>query len=221
MIFLRIILICLLITSCLGRKSGRSVASLSLGEELKPSGSLTAEEHSLAYNVCMALRSKNISLRAEKNGKKFSFDLTHQNCQGENKTTTLDTVLNVISDKQPMEWKSSQSKYFKYVETHEFGIMSGVCNEILQGKGGNNTYMLDNTSKVQLRFSVINNQIVRVTANTARVNSSQGDLIYKIDEIEFLVEQGSIAGINGIEKSHTQSIPCANGGHEKLTQRIK
>ncbi len=222
MIFLRFTIIVALFSSCLSHHNGRSVASLGLGDELKLSGQLSAEENALAYSVCMALRSKNILYRAEKNGQKFSFDLTHQDCQGQSKKSNLETTLSVFSDKQPMEWKSSFSKYFKYVESHEFGIMGGVCNEILQGKGGNNTYLLDQASKVQLRFSVISNHVVRVTADTARVDSGKADLVYKIDEIDFLVENGSSNGGQlGLEKSHSQSVPCPNGGHEKLTQSIK
>lgn len=206
------------VAGCMQIRTKRSPASIILGQALSPVAQLDNEEQSLAYNVCMSLRSKNVLFRAEKNGKKFYFDLEHKNCEGKSFATTLETVLAVKSDKLPLEWQSSVSKFFRLVETHEQGIMAGICPGILQGKGASNTYILDANTKIQVEFKVIDNHLIRVSARSARSNVGSEAIVFKMDEIDFVVGPGPDNTYLGMEKNHSQQIPCPNGGTESLTQ---
>lgn len=206
----------LLIASC-GEGGGRNPASESqLGASLLTGGTFSDAEKNIAIRICYAFRSKNTNFRANFLEQDFRFLLTERTCTGQENADTLTTTLKAPLASGPMIFDGFSSiDYYKQVQTDKDGVLSAVCNNLLQGGNPQRT-ILSGNDMIEISFftSVLDRIVVRTAS---KVGSS-----YVVNEEErFTVNTDSAsAGLKiGEITLASREKTCENGRVSSMSQQ--
>lgn len=200
----------------------RAPTSIAIGQGLSPAKTLDTGDFNVAYNICMAYRTKNTLLRTEMNGRKFFYDLDHQDCLAQKFATSINAILMVSGENEPMILQSDVSKFLKTIQTHQHGLLAPICDEILKGTMPSNTVVLDANTKVQFEFFGSNTPVYSYTVTTAVANPNVAGefVVVKEDTVSVALSKTSDNEIVGMDRSHQQTVPCPNGANEIFTQKF-
>lgn len=214
------ITICLIgLFGCQEDLRSRRSPSQALGNALNDGQTLSDNEKAVAYDICLAYRSKNTLFRSEFSGRKFIYNIEHKSCAGEKNVSSVEASLQVPGETSAaMTWAVSVSKFFRFIETHEQGFLNPLCQEIMQGGNPQNTYESQSGEQIQLSFYNISVGIQGLTAKTATKDSKGNWVVNKVDDFQVVTGIQSSNTYIGIVKVRTQTIPCSNGSNETLTQ---
>lgn len=216
---LQLLFIAVFLVSCNDTLRTKRSPAQNLGRIMAAPVELSQAQQNIAYDICLALRSKNTLFRAEMGGHKFIFDLEHNNCAGQKYTSNVQATLKVpASTTSPMEWQAQSSMFFKYEETHEHGLLSVLCTQILKGETPSNTYEGQNGQLLQVSFANSSVGIQAFTVATGVVDGDGDHMVVKYDNLKVVTGVQPNNTYVGLIKHRTQTIPCSNGKSETLTQ---
>lgn len=218
-----------LFTACQEQKSTRTLSSFAPGKELAAPENFNETDLGLAYNICLALRTKDASYRAERVGHKFHFSLEHKNCDNNIVEADLTTELQAPTADGAMVFQSLSGAnqmfgnfYFHGVETHKHGIFSYICPQT--GSGGDivNTYTTpEGQIQIYLQKEGQLGVATSVLANEATTGENKGKVITERTEIlKVYLGSGIPSKDVGVIKIRKQTIPCSNGITEIFTQTL-
>lgn len=187
-----------------------------MGEVMPDIAEYAGGEFNQAHATCLALKSKSAIFKGELKGQKFSFELEHRNCTGAPAITSFKTTLMEDGAGKLVYADGPVNSYFKVVETHNEGILAGVCDAILRGNSTANTYTTA-TETTQVRFTE-ENDILKVIAYTTAPSPEGGAAIVREDVLTVNLGGNSQGSIVGLVLEKEQRVPCPGGGVEILRQ---
>ena len=205
----------LLITSC--GENGRNPASESqLGASLLTGGSFSDAEKNIAIRTCYAFRSKNTNFRANFLEQEFRFLLTDRTCNGNENVDTLTTTLKAPLASGPMIFDGFSSiSYYKDVQTDKDGVLSAVCNNLLQGGNPQRTILSGNEMIEISFFTSVQDIIVVRTAS-----KQDGKYIVNEEERFNVSTDSSTAGLKTGEITLvSRDKTCLNGRVSTMSQQ--
>lgn len=136
------------------RNYGRTPATL--GQQIAiEAGELSEQEQAIAVRICFAYRSKRGRFSTTLIGEDFSFNITHNKCDGSAINENIDAKL--AQNNLGLFYSSSYSgEFYSKVETDIDGILTKVCESVLRGDNSQNTFIVNNSTHA-ITFSSLGN----------------------------------------------------------------
>ncbi len=221
-IFWAILAVCIT-AGCNTEVRTKRAPAQAIGRFLAAAQSMNSTQQALALDVCLALRSKNTLFRSEMNGHKFVFDLKHTSCSGDRFESSIEAFLKVPSETtSPLQWTANSNKFFTFEDTHEHGQLAAICPDIIKGQSVSNTYETNDGTRAQVTFSNSSANGGQSYSVTTAKNDGKGQyVVYKQDDYQVVTGSVPQNAYVGIFLSHVQTVPCANGGTETLSQAYR
>ena len=201
-----------LVSACGAHKRGSVEDNVDFTSKIITGGSpLPEDQMAVALRICYAFRSKRSNFRTEYMGNSFRFKTTRTSCnEPGQRVEYLNTTLRQNLESDPMTFDTTTDlKYFKKVKTHQDGILSNICDQVIKGETPVNVFDHKNgVAEVTFYENLgVDNFSVRYGSKSSALQVDFDPV--KIENFKVLTSSASSGNLIGLVYESDRYEPCS------------